>query len=95
MEGVGHLGGAQHLGLAEPVGLGDLCGHGFIFLAAIFSEAKSRFNQQELNAGSIQLNLKQLRSFCEVVDAGNARAAAEKLFIAPTAISMQLALLEE
>lgn len=40
------------------------------------------------------MNLRQLRYFCEVVDAGNARAAAGKLFVAPTAISMQLAQLE-
>jgi DNA-binding transcriptional LysR family regulator len=41
------------------------------------------------------LNLRQLRYFCEVVEAGSARAAADKLFVAPTAISMQLAQLEE
>lgn len=41
------------------------------------------------------MNLRQLRYFCEVVESGNARAAAAKLFIAPTAISMQLAQLEE
>ncbi|MBN9404304.1 MAG: LysR family transcriptional regulator [Burkholderiales bacterium] len=41
------------------------------------------------------MNLKQLRYFCGVVEAGNARAAAEKLFVAPTAISMQLAQLEK
>lgn len=40
------------------------------------------------------MNLKQLRYFCEVVDAGNANAAALKLFVAPTAISMQLSQLE-
>lgn len=41
------------------------------------------------------LNIRQLRYFCEVVDAGSARAAAETLFIAPTAISMQMSQLEE
>lgn len=41
------------------------------------------------------MNLRQLRYFTEVVDAGNARLAAEKLFVAPTAISMQLGQLEE
>ena len=41
------------------------------------------------------MNLRQLRYFCEVVEAGSARAAAERLFVAPTAISMQLAQLEE
>ena len=41
------------------------------------------------------MNLRQLRYFCEVVEAGNARVAAQKLFVAPTAISMQLAQLEE
>lgn len=40
------------------------------------------------------MNLRQLRYFCEVVEAGNARAAAEKLFVAPTAISMQISQLE-
>lgn len=44
---------------------------------------------------SNKLNLKQLRYFCEVVNAGNARAAADNLFVAPTAISMQLSALEE
>jgi DNA-binding transcriptional LysR family regulator len=41
------------------------------------------------------MNLKQLKYFCEVVDTGNARIAAEKLFVAPTAISMQISNLEE
>lgn len=40
------------------------------------------------------MNLRQLRYFCEVVEAGNARAAAERLFVAPTAISMQISQLE-
>lgn len=44
---------------------------------------------------SNKLNLKQLRYFCEIVNTGNARAAADNLFVAPTAISMQLAALEE
>jgi DNA-binding transcriptional LysR family regulator len=41
------------------------------------------------------LNLKQLRYFCEVVDSGNARTAAGKLFVAATAISMQISQFEE
>lgn len=41
------------------------------------------------------MNLRQLRYFCEIVEAGNARAAAQRLFVAPTAISMQLAQLED
>jgi LysR family transcriptional regulator, benzoate and cis,cis-muconate-responsive activator of ben and cat genes len=41
------------------------------------------------------MNLRQLRYFCETVDAGSAAAAAERLHVAPTAISMQLAQLEE
>lgn len=41
------------------------------------------------------MNLRQVRYFCEVVEAGSAVHAAEKLFVAPTAISMQLAQLEE
>jgi LysR family transcriptional regulator, benzoate and cis,cis-muconate-responsive activator of ben and cat genes len=40
------------------------------------------------------MNLRQLRYFCEVVDAGNAKAAAERLFVVPTAVSMQLSQLE-
>jgi DNA-binding transcriptional LysR family regulator len=41
------------------------------------------------------MNIKQLRYFCEVVSAGNANIAAKNLFVAPTAISMQINLLEE
>jgi DNA-binding transcriptional LysR family regulator len=41
------------------------------------------------------MNLRQLRYFCEVVEAGSAAQAAERLFVAPTAISMQLSQLEE
>ena len=41
------------------------------------------------------MNLRQVRYFCEVVEAGSAVHAAERLFVAPTAISMQLAQLEE
>jgi DNA-binding transcriptional LysR family regulator len=41
------------------------------------------------------MNQRQLRYFCEVVDAGSAAEAAKRLFVAPTAISMQLAQLEE
>ena len=33
------------------------------------------------------MNLRQLRYFCEVVDAGSAVHAAERLFVAPTAIA--------
>ncbi|HWW68857.1 MAG TPA: LysR family transcriptional regulator [Duganella sp.] len=40
------------------------------------------------------MNLKTIRYFCEVVEAGSAANAAERLFVAPTAISMQLAQLE-
>ncbi|WP_238265408.1 LysR family transcriptional regulator [Cupriavidus pauculus] len=40
------------------------------------------------------MNLRQLRYFCEVVDAGSAVAAASRLFVAPTAISMQISQLE-
>lgn len=41
------------------------------------------------------MNIKQLRYFCEVVEAGNANLAAQKLFVAPTAISMQISQLED
>ena len=41
------------------------------------------------------MNLRQLRYFCEVVDTGNAIQAASRLFVAPTAISMQVAQLEK
>jgi DNA-binding transcriptional LysR family regulator len=40
------------------------------------------------------MNLRQIRYLCEVVDAGSAAAAAARLHVAPTAISMQLAQLE-
>ena len=40
------------------------------------------------------MNLRQIKYFCEVVEAGSAVQAAAHLFVAPTAISMQLAQLE-
>jgi len=40
------------------------------------------------------MNLKQISYFCEVVQAGSAVHAAERLHVAPTAISMQLGQLE-
>lgn len=40
------------------------------------------------------MNLRQLRYFCEVVEAGSATHAAGRLHVAPTAISMQLGQLE-
>jgi DNA-binding transcriptional LysR family regulator len=40
------------------------------------------------------MNQRQLRYFCEVVDSGSAAEAAKRLFVAPTAISMQIAQLE-
>jgi DNA-binding transcriptional LysR family regulator len=40
------------------------------------------------------MNFRQLKYFCEVVEAGSAAHAAERLFVAPTAISMQLSQLE-
>ena len=41
------------------------------------------------------MNLKQLRYFCAIVDAGSSALAAEHLFVASSAISMQLTQLEE
>src|SRR5215207_5799380 len=41
------------------------------------------------------MNLRQLRYFCEVVEAGNAAAAAARLHVAPTTVSMQIAALEK
>lgn len=41
------------------------------------------------------MNIKQLTYFCQIVESGSASAAAKQLFIAPTAISMQLAALEQ
>lgn len=41
------------------------------------------------------MNLRQLRYFCELVEAGSIVPAAEKLCVAPTAVSMQLRQLEE
>jgi DNA-binding transcriptional LysR family regulator len=40
------------------------------------------------------MNIKQLKYFCEVVDAGGVNAASSNLFVAPTAISMQISQLE-
>lgn len=40
------------------------------------------------------MNFRQLRYFCEVVDSGTLAWAAERLYVAPTAISMQIAQLE-
>lgn len=41
------------------------------------------------------MNLRQLRYFCQIVAAGSAAAAAGRLHVAPTALSMQLGQLEE
>lgn len=41
------------------------------------------------------MKLNQIRAFCEVSDCGTLARAAERLFIAPTALSMQIAQLEE
>lgn len=40
------------------------------------------------------MNFRQLRYFCEVADSGTLARAAERLFVAPTAISMQIVQLE-
>ena len=40
------------------------------------------------------MNLKHLQAFCAIVDAGTAAAAADRLHIAPTALSMQITQLE-
>lgn len=53
------------------------------------------FKHHFLNLHPFFMNIKQLRYFCEVVDAGNANIAARNLFVAPTAISMQINLLED
>jgi len=52
-------------------------------------------NVYNLNLNSIFMNLKQLRYFCETVEVKSGKIAAQKLFVAPTAISMQISLLEE
>lgn len=44
---------------------------------------------------SINMKFKQLQYFCEVVQQGTLARAAERLFVAPTAISMQIAQLEQ
>lgn len=41
------------------------------------------------------MNTRQLRYFCATVESGSLGRAAERLFVAPTAISMQLVLLEQ
>jgi len=48
-----------------------------------------------MNLSSIFMNLKQFRYFCETVESRSGKIAAQKLFIAPTAISMQISQLEE
>ncbi|EGR0521759.1 LysR family transcriptional regulator [Vibrio cholerae] len=40
------------------------------------------------------MNLKQIRYFCEIVKVGSAAQAAKNLYVAPTAISMQISQLE-
>ena len=59
-----------------------------VFLADI----EDKFNMLDIN--SRFMNFRQLRYFCEVVDSGTLAWAAERLFVAPTAISMQIAQLE-
>ena len=54
-------------------------------------DSKHRFQ----SIGSCFMNLRQLRYFCEIVEAGSAVAAAARLHVAPTALSMQLGQLEE
>jgi len=44
---------------------------------------------------SENMNFRQLRYFCEVVECGTLGRAAERLYVAPTAISMQISQLEE
>ncbi|RNM09156.1 LysR family transcriptional regulator [Dickeya undicola] len=41
------------------------------------------------------MNIKQLQYFCKVVETGSASQAAKQLFLAPTAISMQISALEK
>ncbi|MDE2455699.1 MAG: LysR family transcriptional regulator [Burkholderiales bacterium] len=60
-------------------------------IKSICIDSKHRF----LMASSRELNFRTLRYFCEVVDAGSAVAAAARLHVAPTAISMQISELEE
>lgn len=48
-----------------------------------------------MSVSSLFMNLRQLRYFCEIVEAGSAVAAAGRLHVAPTALSMQLGQLEE
>src|SRR5206468_10550495 len=58
---------------------------------SISADIKHRF----LSVGSVFMNLRQLRYFCEIVESGSAVAAASRLHVAPTALSMQLGQLEE
>lgn len=50
---------------------------------------------QFLHPASQFMNTRQLKYFCEVVEAGSAALAASRLFVAPTAISAQVSGLEE
>jgi DNA-binding transcriptional LysR family regulator len=60
-------------------------------MKSILLDIKHRF----LGIGSLFMNLRQLSYFCEIVESGSAVAAASRLHVAPTALSMQLGRLEE
>lgn len=64
-------------------------------MAAILWHIKFEDNFNFLNFDSNFMNIKHLKAFCEIVESGSASAAAEKLHIAATAVSMQMAQLEE
>lgn len=59
-------------------------------LKFFFTDSKHRF----LTLRSSLMNLRQVRYFCEIVEAGSAAAAATRLHVAPTALSMQMSKLE-
>lgn len=49
----------------------------------------------DLRSSNMKITVKHLRYFCEVADSGTLARAAERLFVAPTALSMQIAQLEQ
>ncbi|WP_442808111.1 LysR family transcriptional regulator [Trinickia soli] len=66
----------------------------FKCLERIIKAKKINIKHRILSIRSVFMNLRQIRYFCEIVTSGSAAAAAARLHVAPTAISMQLAMLE-
>ncbi|WP_230963442.1 LysR family transcriptional regulator [Burkholderia stagnalis] len=67
---------------------------GRVGLDGIMKSTKLDIKHRISSERSVFMNLRQLKYFCEIVACGSATAAAERLHVAPTAISMQLSMLE-